>query len=192
MGEVGIAALRYSLGTQPGEHVTFLERGTDIDRVIGSSSNGHGTVKFKPAPGPGGTRQILAMVTENGAPVVVGRSGQLVLASYRAPGPLRLGRIRGLHARRPGNRLNVSFARVPHARKYVVLVLLRSGLHTDDVIGTHSLRMTVPGAGLQGGTVEVRALGDGLTTVDGAIAKTAVQLPKPPHKHRKHRRHHPR
>lgn len=191
-GRGGHRALRYSFNAQPGELFTFLERGTDINRVIGSSSTGHGTVKFKPAPGPGGTRQILAMVTEDGAPVVVGRSGQLVVASYRAPGPLRLGRIRGLHARRTGNRLNVSFARVPHARKYVVLVLLRSGLHTDEVIRTHTLRMTVPGAGPPGGTVEVRALGDGLTTVDGAIAKTAVQLPKPPHKHRKHRRHHPR
>src|SRR6202023_1357946 len=95
--------LTYSVNAQPGEKVTFLERGRGVDRLTGTTKRSHGSL---------------------------------------------------------------SFDRVHGAKQYVVLVILRDGLRADALVKHPSLRITVPTVGPKGGTVKVRALGNGLTTVD--------------------------
>jgi hypothetical protein len=184
--------LTYTTNQEPGQTVTFVERGTDVDKLIGSSTRSHGALTFTPAPGPGGVRQIVASLTQNGSPVVLGRTGQITVARYRKPGPRRLGRVTGLRAARSGDRVTVSFRRVPGARQYVVVVEMRDGLHTDPLLRTGRARFTVPRTGASGGTAVVHALGDHLTTVDGPLATAELVVPKAPpkHKHKPPKKHH--
>jgi hypothetical protein len=191
--------LLYSINSQPGETVSFIERGRGVDRLIGNTTQSTGTLEFKVAPGPGGIRQIVAIGTENGQPLVLqpgtATPGQLIVASYRAPGPTILGHVRQLRANRTGNHLLVSFDRVPGAKKYVVLAALRDGLRTDVVTSSHSLRLSVPTVGSLGGSVTARALGDNLTTSNGPIITVSIKVPKPPKRSRRppnphHGRHH--
>jgi hypothetical protein len=195
--------LVYAIKTKPGENVAFIERGEGVEgveRLIGATRGSHGALRFTPAPGPGGIRQILATVTENGYPVVLrpsasssssssataGTPGQLIVARYRAPGPRRLGRVRRLRARRAGNHVLVFFERVPAAKQYVVLIALRDGLQTDILVKHGPLRISVPAVGPLGGRVVVRALGDGLASTNSPEASDKIQVST---LHRKPKRH---
>ena len=71
--------------------------------------------------------------------------GELVVASYRAAGPTRLGASRESVRRR--THLLVSFDRVRGAKSYAVLIALRDGLRTDYVITRASLNLVVPTVG---------------------------------------------
>jgi hypothetical protein len=117
------------------------------DKLIGTTKRSHGILNFHPTPGPGGSRQIVAMATEGGVPLILS-------PGTSAP---RFDRVRG-------------------AKQYVVLVTMRSGLKTDRIVRRASLGISVPSVGPAGGTVTVRALGDGLTTVDGPVARAKVQV----------------
>jgi hypothetical protein len=186
--------LHYTVGAnQPGEKVTFVERGKGVDKLIGTTHTARGVIRFRPAPGPGGTRQIVAMANVGGMPLVLSAGsaapGQKLVASYKAPGPVHLGRVRGLHATRTGSSLTVSFGRVRGAHRYVVLVDLRDGMRSDYVIKRTSTRISVPSVGPAGGTVTVKALGNGLTSVDGRAARAKVTAA---HRKRHNRGHHKR
>jgi hypothetical protein len=186
--------LHYTVGAdQPGEKVTFVERGKGVDKLIGTSHKGHGVIRFTPTPGPGGRRQIVAMANLGGMPLVLSPGsatpGEKLVAGYKAPGPVKLGRPLGLHARRSGGRLSVSWGRVHGAHRYVVLVDLRSGMRSDFVVKRPSLRISIPTAGPTGGSVTVKALGDGLHSVDGRAAKANVVVASPRRHKRGQRRH---
>jgi hypothetical protein len=156
--------------------VVFVERGSGVDRQIAAIERPHGTLEFTSAPGLAGIRQIVAIATVNDQPVIfnphAAEPGVLVVASYRAAGPTRLGAVRKLRARRQGTHLLVSFDRVRGAKSYAVLIALRDGLRTDYVITRASLNVVVPTFGPLAGRVIVRALGDNLTTADGPEAAT--------------------
>ncbi len=188
--------LTYSFNAQPGEKVTFVERGSGVDRQIGIAERAHGTLEFTSAPGPAGTRQIVAIATVDGQLVIfnphAAEPGELVVASYRAAGPTKLGAVRKLSARRHGTHLLVSFERVRGAKSYALLIALADGLRTDYVLTSERLNVVVPTVGPLAGRVTVRALGDNLTTKDGPETATNVTLPRVQHKRHKPPRHHKR
>jgi hypothetical protein len=189
-GKGRLRHLVYHVNAQPGMRVEFVERGSGVDRLIGTTTKSNGTITFKPAPGPGGIRQIIAMANERDMPIALRPGspdgGHLTVASYRAPGPRRLGRVHGLIAYRVHNRLTVSFDKAPGAKRYAVLVSLASGLRTQyEITATH---LTVAVANLEapfGGTVGVLPLGDGLRTTNGPLTRVKLALSKPkPHRHK--------
>ncbi len=189
--------LVFALNRQPGERVTFRERGPGVDHVIGTARASRGTLSFTSAPGPAGIRQIVATAAENGTPVILAsgarNAGEIAVASYRAAGPQRLGRVHRLHARRAGRRLLIGFDRARGARRYAAVVALRDGLRTDYVVTHGALAVSVPTVGPLGGTVTVVALGDGLRTRTGPASTVAIEVPgrhKPPHRHKPPQRHH--
>jgi hypothetical protein len=183
--------LRYAANTEPGERITFIERGPGVDREIGSTVVDHGTITFTPAPGRGSTRQVIAIASENGTPLVLApgatNPGQRVVCSYRASGPRRLGTVRRLRAAVSGQHVAVSFAGVPGARSYAVLIALQNGVRTDYVVSRRSLRATIATGGTMAGTVTVRALGDGLTSATGTAARATIRPPKTGRRHRRGR-----
>jgi hypothetical protein len=172
-------SVAYDVRPEPGQRVIFTERAGRVYRVIGSTTAGHGTLAFTPAPGPGGRREIIAQIAENGTPVVLhpGRAGagayETVLASFNAPGPRRLAAVTHIRVRHRSTRVLVSFAGVPGARRYAVIVTLSSGLRLDFIVRRG--RLVIPRVfGEMTGRVTIEALGDDDATRTGPAASAPI------------------
>jgi hypothetical protein len=172
--------LRYTTKPEPGQRVTFFERAGQVYNTIGSTTAARGVTPFTPAPGRGGPRQIVAQITENGTPVVVhpGATGpaayELVLTSYHAQGPRRLGRVTNVRVHHAGTRVLVSFSGVRGARRYALTVRLSNGL--DVVYLTMAHELTIPSVfGEITGKIAVQAFGDGASTLTGPAAVATIR-----------------
>jgi hypothetical protein len=140
--------LSWSLRPIPGQTVTFIEHGRQTDRTLLSTSRASGRLVFTPAAGPGGRRQIVALVSEHGLPRT-----RLVVARFTAPAPPRLRAVTGL--RRRGATL--VWRRQPAAARYSVLLSAPSGATVATT--TRQARLPVP-RGMRGVplTVSISAL----------------------------------
>jgi hypothetical protein len=114
-------SLRFKLPRAAGQRVTFAEQSNRVYRQIGSSKKASGSLPFRPAPGPGGKRDIVAIVEAGGVPFA-----RLTVTHYRAP-PTRRLRAPIVTARRRGARLLVGWSRVRGARAYQVRINLPRG-----------------------------------------------------------------
>jgi hypothetical protein len=169
------ATLRYRLTSAPGREVTFAERGAATGRMIGTARGNHGTITFTPGDGPAGRRQIVALITENGAPV-----GNVSVASYTAPGPLRVGAPQHVRTGRRDSRLTVSWSRVPGAASYATTLSLSNG-HRTMLFSRHG---NVTFIGIDPnlrGSVAVLALGANGTR--GALGRATVAAARPGRHH---------
>ena len=61
-------ALRYDIARVPGRRVTFFERGRSSYKRLGAVAGGKGALRFAPATGSSGLRQIVARVELDGVP----------------------------------------------------------------------------------------------------------------------------
>jgi hypothetical protein len=181
----GRRVLLFAASRGAGQRVLFFERAGQVFRAIGSSTAGRGTLAFTPAPGPAGTRQVVAEITQNGAPVVlnpgaVGAAAyQIVVGSYRAPGPRRLGRVVHLRVEHAGTSVLVTWRAVPGARRYAVTVALTNGVH-EVYIATHGTLRILGVNGEFSGRVTVEAIGDGASTATGpAVARRVPRVAVP-------------
>lgn len=85
-----------------GQRVRFAEVGKDVRNVIATAAGRRGSARFRPADGPAGRRQIVALVEQNGQPRTT-----LAVGSYRAPGMPRPHRVKRLKVARRGSRVTV-------------------------------------------------------------------------------------
>ena len=158
-------ALRWRIGGASGRRVTFVERAANAYRVLGRARGTAGSLRFSPAPGPRGRREIVALV-EQGDVV----REQRTVARYTAPAPLRPARPRALRMRARGPRLDVRWQRVRGVRTYRVQVANRR----DGSLRLFRVRRTrLVIAGLERGdrvTVRVAAL-----AADGTPGRAAVR-----------------
>lgn len=149
--------LRYDVARLEGRRVAFYERGrTSYKRVV-VTTGGRGALRFKPAQGPAGTRQILAQVELNGQP-----SPPRVVARYRVAPPPRLRPPTRLYVRRTAASVSVRWAAVAAATRYALVLRLRNGVQR--VVTLPPRRRTVVFRAIpatQAGTVTVRAIGPG-------------------------------
>ena len=73
--------LRYDIDGPKGQRVQFVESASGVERVLGTVSGiGKGTIKFAPADGSAGKRDVFAYVEQDGLP----RGGAVKVATYRA------------------------------------------------------------------------------------------------------------
>lgn len=153
-------ALRFALKRIAGQRVTFAEQAPSVYREIGGSRKARGAIRFRPAPGPGGRRSIVAVVEQDGVP-----RAKLVVARYRAPRPFRPRRPR-VAIRRRGGHLLVAWRRVPGARGYQVRVNLpRDGRRLLFFAKRKQHRIRVKGIERSDlGRVTVAAIGSDLRT----------------------------
>jgi hypothetical protein len=128
--------LGYSFSPNPGQKVTFVEKGKRTAHVLGVARAGRckekagderravacGQLKFTPARGGAGTRDIVAVFEQDGRP-----RGEQVIASYVAPKDRLPGRPRLLRARRAGSAVMVRWASVPGASGYTATVTTSDG-----------------------------------------------------------------
>lgn len=146
--------LAYTVKPLPGQTVRFVERAAGAGADLGAAKGAKGTLRFSPANGPKGTRQIVAMVDQNGAP-----RRQLVVATYTAPAPLRPGRPKSVSVKRAGGGVKVSWGRAARAARYLVRVRLHDGTSKLYVLGGKQRALTIPGVATRTfGTVTVAGL----------------------------------
>jgi hypothetical protein len=116
--------------------VTFVERGGRTYSVIGTVGDRSGKLRFRPAEGRRGRRQIEALVQRNGVTTKI-----LRVASYAAPANARLSKPRRVRVRRRGNRLVVSWRRTAGAQSYAVTVVPRGAPPVMRVTRRRSVRV---------------------------------------------------
>jgi hypothetical protein len=127
--------LAYAFAPNPGQTITFVERGKRTTQVLGTARAGKckaaprgersvacGRLKFTPGRGGKGKRQILAVVEQDGRP-----REEIELATYAAPKDRLPAAPRLLRARRSGTDVHVRWASVPGAAGYTASVTLSDG-----------------------------------------------------------------
>jgi hypothetical protein len=112
-------SLSFRMPKVAGGRATFAEQSARVYRTIGSTSKPRGTLRFRPAPGPGGKRDVVAILEQNGVPYE-----KSTVARYRAPPSRHLRRPASVTVKRRGRKLVVGWAAVRGARGYQVRVSL--------------------------------------------------------------------
>ncbi len=115
--------LGYAYSPQPGQRITFVERGPRTARVLGVARPGRcrhaprstrkvacGILRFAPARGGAGRRRIMAVIEQDGRPRT-----PVQVAAYTAPADAQPGRPLLLRARRSGSAVAVRWQPVAGA-----------------------------------------------------------------------------
>jgi hypothetical protein len=161
--------LTYDVSTGDGLSTTFVEQGSSGGRVIGTAKGAHGTLRFRPAPGPGGPRQIVAQVSRNGIPRL-----EQTVATYTAPRPAGPARVRGLRVKHAGRGVTVRWRKTPGARLYAVQIDLPDGQRLLKVVGARQTRVRIGGAPRKG-KVRVSVTGVDASGRKGRAARTSAR-----------------
>jgi hypothetical protein len=147
--------LHYNASPLAHKKVTFFESGPGTYARIGAAKKGKGEIPFTPAPGPGGRRQIVAVVLIDGVP-----APQQVIARYKAPKPEHADRPGKLQVKRRGTKIIAKWARSDNATRYGVVLRQRNGVQRMKRLRKKSHRIRFKRvAKTEKGTVSVRALG---------------------------------
>jgi hypothetical protein len=145
--------IAYRVHARAGQKVTFVERGATGGTVIGTARGDAGRIAFRPGAGKRERRRIVAIVEQDGYV-----RDELGVASYRAPGPERPRRVRGLKVRRRGSSLRLRWRPVAAAVRYQVGVRLNDGRRLS--LRTSRTRARVPHVTRRvRGAVTVRGIG---------------------------------
>ena len=150
-----------------GSTVSVTEEGRNLIKPIGGAVSAQASsvgaviarvnrnVAFKPALGPAGKRQIVAVVSRDGIP-----EQRIVLGSYTAPAVPKAGAVRGLNATRRGNALTVAWRPIANAKRITVTVALRGGVKRTETVSGKGRRIVLRDALVRSGaTVRVQAVG---------------------------------
>lgn len=147
--------LVYDARKKGGQRVTFFEKGRNVFHRIGSSMGGKGKIRFTPAQGAGGTRQIVTTATLDGTPIP-----NQTLARFHVAGTPRTGSPRAVRAKRRGRTLSISWKKARGAVAYGVVVHYADGHERRAEVGPKRRSLRLRGVPLaQGGTVRVSARG---------------------------------
>jgi uncharacterized delta-60 repeat protein len=143
--------LHYRYTPLSGRAVTFVERGRDTSRVLGSARARSGTIAFTPGSGRG-KHTVIAQISQDGTP-----TRDVKVTTYTAPGPVALTRPTHVRATRRRGRIRVSWRAVAGAHLYEVLVQLADGSREFRVVSRAHVAISDPLPGRRG-SVSVDAL----------------------------------
>jgi hypothetical protein len=135
-------SLAYRLHRRPGMTVTFAERAGTLLHAIGRAHGSSGTLRFQPADGPAGAREIVAMIDQDGIP-----RSSVTLTRYKAPGPLSPGRVTHLKVAFHHHTLAVDFRAASGARSYRVLMISTDGKHRLVLATARRRKIRIAGLG---------------------------------------------
>jgi hypothetical protein len=152
-----------------GRRVMFAEKGRFGTHLLGGVAKARGTLRFRPAPGRGGKRTVVAMIQQGGITTDTKKLG-----SFVAPGPPKPGAVRRLKAKRKNTVLTISWARAKNAARYMVVVKGAKGTRIGRMVSgkAKGLRLTAIRRD-EKLTVTVRGLSK--TLVRGAPATARVR-----------------
>jgi len=121
-GRLHDRTLDYTVNRVAGQTVQFFERAGRTTKLLGTVSDARGRIRFHPAPGPAGTRSIVAVVQRDGAP-----REQVTVTSYRAPGPLRPPAPNRMSIKRTATKAVVTWPDTPLATSWRVVATVPDG-----------------------------------------------------------------
>jgi concanavalin A-like lectin/glucanase superfamily protein len=192
-GSASRRTLRYLIASPGGERVAFFERAGTTFHLLGTARSRRGVIHFTPAPGRGGSREIVAQIQVDGV-----AAPDRTVGHYRASATVKTGNPRSLVVKRRRTALLISWRRVRGAIGYAIVIKQRSA--AERVVKLAPGRHTARVAGIaktQSGTVSVSARGPLLDWGRPSVARfTATkqphtvlrpfsQLSKQPHKKRR-------
>ncbi|MFN8112100.1 MAG: CARDB domain-containing protein [Solirubrobacterales bacterium] len=147
--------LSWDVGDVRGRTVTFSEKVDGVNQKIATAKSGKGRVKFEPAIGPAGTRQIVAEEDVDGVP-----APEVVVDSYSAPGPTTAPAMKKVRVKRRGTKLLVSWRKGADATGYEIVARTLDGTQKSLTLSKRKSKATIKGIDkTQAGTVAVNALG---------------------------------
>jgi len=147
--------LTYDVGVNPGQKVTFFERGDAVNQQLGVAKRGKGRFRFEPGPGAKGKRRIVAEFEVGGIPGTA-----KTVATYQAPAPRKAPRVKRVRIKRKGSTLSVSWRKASHVRGYLLVVRQGNGLQRTIKVGAKRHRTRIKKVDkTQSGSVSVTALG---------------------------------
>lgn len=150
--------LHYSVTSQPGLAISFLEGVDGGARPLGTARKANGTIAFTPGPGSAKQRTIIAQLVRDGVP-----GPRQVIARYK-PARVRPGRPSHVRVRKTRTGWSITFAPAANATSHLVTihfadgkqVLLPAGARSRGITVARSIDPTSPSAvevvGLRGVT----------------------------------------
>ena len=150
---------------------------------IGTAHGGSGTIAFRPAFGPGGSRQLVAEISDNGAP-----QDRQTLASFTVPAPAKPGHAKRLRVRAGHSAFSYSFSPPAHAVRTLIRINASDGRHLQRLVASGVHRGSVPAIGY-GDAVTVTVRGVRVDGVKGPAVSASARI-KPPTVKTKHSKHH--
>jgi hypothetical protein len=164
--------------------IALAEQNGRLLHRIGTVHGGSGTIKFQPAFGPGGKRQLVAEISNNGMP-----QDSQTLASYMVPAPAKPGQAKRLRVRSSRGGFSYSFRSPSHAARTLIAITASDGRHLQRLVAPGVHRGSVAAIGY-GDAVTVTVRGVRIDGVQGPAVSTSARI-KPSTvktKHPKHRK----
>ena len=177
--------LGYIYRPRAGQHITFVERTSRGDRIIGRADDGLvpcrrsveaprtniaqrcGRLRFRPGIGKSGTRRIVAYVEQDGEPRTV-----RTVTHYEAPAPLRPDEPARVRIVRDGRDIVVRWTQVSGAAGYTVAVRVGDGRRLAFARSASTRAVRIPRVlGRYDVRAQVRAL-----RRDGAVGDAEVEV----------------
>ncbi len=147
--------LRYDVGEDPGQKVTFVERGDGIWNEIGTATKGKGIIPFESGLAAEGEREIIAQYEVGGIPGPIE-----VLDDYDAPPPPTAGQTDGVKVKRKGRKLTIKWKKTVDAANYGVVVTQENGIQKSKTVSAKKRTLKVRGISpIEAGTVSVSGIG---------------------------------
>ncbi len=128
--------LTYRVTARAGLEAVFFERVGKGISLIGTTKKPKGKLRFQAADGPSGKRAVFARIEQDGLPRL-----QKKVTSYRAPGPIRPRRPRGLKARFAKAKMTLRWRKSAGARDYLVRVKVSDGRNLQFLTRRTKLRL---------------------------------------------------
>lgn len=126
--------LDYEVNRVEGQTVQFFERAGRTSQRLAAVSDAEGRIRFRPAPGPAGTRSIVAVVQQDGAP-----REELKVATYRAPGPLKPAATERVAIKRTATKAVVTWPDARRAATWRVVATASDGRRWSVVLDRRKL-----------------------------------------------------
>ena len=128
--------LTYRSTSRKGLVVRYFEQIGTGGHLIGTSKKKGGRITFNAGDGPAGRWAIVAQVDQDGVPRL-----RKTVAHYRAPGPIKLPRVRGLKVKRKGGKVQVRWRRSVGADTYTVRVRVNDGRNLLKLVESPRIRL---------------------------------------------------
>ena len=123
-----------------GQSVGFTESGEFGTHIIGEVDDEKGTLRFKPAGGAGGKREVTAQIMRDGLV-----TDEVSIGSYKAPKPKGPKPVKKLRGKRSGSTLEVTFRPAKDADRTAVKVTAKGGTKIAEMVDGDAREATLSG-----------------------------------------------